>query len=141
MSLKLHLKANEKIIIGGAVIKCGSRPVEFIVENNVPILRQKDIMTETGATSPARRVYFAIQLMYIDSSSDTTDYLAAYGELEREITTAVPSTKRFFDEISADIADGRFYQALKAAHGLIAYEEQLIAHVSGSPNSEQLPHT
>jgi len=133
MSLKLHLKAHEKIIIGGAVIQCGNRPIEFTVENNVPILRQKDIMTETGANSPARRVYFVLQLMYIDSGADGSNYRDVFRELEREITTAVPSSQRFFDEISGEIATGRFYQALKAAQALMVYESQLLAQVGAPP--------
>jgi len=133
MSLKLHLKPHEKIIIGGAVIQCGNRPIEFTVENNVPILRQKDIMTEAGATSPARRVYFVLQLMYIDSGATGSHYRDVFRELEGEMTAAVPSSKRFFDEINGEIGAGRFYQALKAAQGLMAYESQLLAHVGDAP--------
>lgn len=129
MSLKLHLKPLEKIIIGGAVIQCGNRPIEFTVENNVPILRQKDIMTEAGAISPARRAYFVLQLMYIDSSANDSQYRDIFRELEGEMTTAVPSSRRFFDEINGEIAAGRFYQALKAAQALMAYENELLAHV------------
>ena len=135
MSLKLHLKPGEKIIIGGAVVRCGSRPVEFMVENNVPILRQKDIMTESAATSPARRVYFLLQLIYIDNVSGgsiDSNCLAAYTELEQEIVTFVPSTRKFFDQINVDISAGRLYQALKSAHLLVEYEQQLLAHAGGA---------
>lgn len=135
MSLKLHLKPNEKIIIGGAVVRCGNRPVEFVVENNVPILRQKDIMTESDATTPARRVYFLLQLTYIDNGASShidTKYLAAYRELELEIVTFVPSTKKFFDEINSHIAAGKLYQALKAAQGLMEYEQMLLTHAGGA---------
>ncbi|GFE59666.1 flagellar biosynthesis repressor FlbT [Geobacter sp. AOG2] len=138
MSLKLHLKPHEKIIIGGAVMQCGNRPIEFTVENNVPILRQKDIMTEAGATSPARRVYFVLQLMYIDSGANDSNYHEVFRELEREITAAVPSSQRFFDEISGEVAAGRFYQALKTAQALMAYENQLLAHV-GDTSPPLLP--
>jgi len=129
VSLKLHLKPGEKIIIGGAVVRCGTRPVEFVVENNVPILRHKDIMTESAATSPARRVYFLLQLIYIDNGSGgsiDSNCIAAYRELEQEIVTFVPSTRKYFDQINIDISAGRLYQALKAAHGLMDYEQQLL---------------
>jgi flagellar biosynthesis repressor protein FlbT len=134
MSLKLHLKPHEKIIVGGAVIQGGNRPIEFTVENNVPILRQKDIMTEAGATSPARRAYFVLQLMYIDSSATNSNYFDMFRELEGEMTAAVPSSRRFFDEINREIAAGRFYQALKAAQALMVYESELLAHVGDTPS-------
>lgn len=130
MSLKLHLKPNEKIIIGGAVVKNGNRPIEFTVENNVPILRQKDIMNESGATSPARRAYFILQLMYIDVSTGDSRYSAAFKDLEQDITTAVPSTRRFFEDINGAIAAGKLYHALKTAQLLIDYEGQLLSSVN-----------
>jgi len=43
MSLKITLKPYEKFIIGGAVIINGEAKSTFVVENDVPILRQKDI--------------------------------------------------------------------------------------------------
>lgn len=130
MSLKLHLKPGEKIIIGGAVIKCGGHAVDFTVENNVPILRQRDIMTEAGAISPSQRVYFVLQLMYVDSAADTTCYHDTYHDLEQEIVSAAPSTGRFFEEINREIISGKIYKALKVAKALIAYEKELIAHTT-----------
>jgi len=127
MSLKLHLKPYEKIILGGAVIKCGSNPVNFIVENNsVAILRQKDIMTEAGATTPARRIYFVLQLMYIDNDPGSQKYLELFEGLEREMAAAAPSSRRYFVDIRECFASGRLYQALKVAQDLIGYEEQLM---------------
>jgi len=128
MSLKLHLQPNEKVIIGCAVIKCGRHAVDFTVENKVPILRQKDIMTEAGAILPSQRVYFVLQLMYVDSAADTTHYYASYRDLEQGIVSAAPSTRRFFDEINREILAGEMYQALKVARTLITYEKELIAH-------------
>jgi flagellar protein FlbT len=128
MALKLHLKPHEKIILGGAVIKCGGSPANFTVENNsVAILRQKDIMTETDATTPARRVYFVLQLMYIDNDWSSPKYLEPFTGLEQAMVAAAPSSRSYFVEIGDCIASGRIYQALKVARELIAYEEQLVA--------------
>jgi flagellar protein FlbT len=131
MSLKLRLKPDEKIIIGGAVIQNGSKASEFVVENTVPILRQKDIMAERDAESPARRVYFVIQLMYIDREKQV-DYHTRYWDLVKDILAAAPSTKPYLDRISEQIVAGDFYQALKLTRKLIDYEEELISHVKKS---------
>lgn len=138
MSLKLHLKPYEKIILGGAVIKCGSNPVNFVVENNsVAILRQKDIMTEADAATPARRVYFILQLMYIDNDASSPKYLEAFAELEREMTAAAPSSDSYFGEIRNYLASGRLYKALKTAQELIGYEEQLVEQASRTLTAPQ----
>lgn len=131
MSLKLRLKPDEKIIIGGAVLQNGPKASEFIVENNVPILRQKDIMAERDAVSPARRVYFVIQLMYIDRENQI-DYHTRYWDLVKDILQAAPSTKPYIDRISEQIVCGEFYQALKLTRKLITYEEELLSHVKQS---------
>jgi flagellar biosynthesis repressor protein FlbT len=131
MSLKLRLKPDEKIIIGGAVIHNGSKASEFVVENTVPILRQKDIMAERDAESPARRVYFVIQLMYIDRENQV-DYHTRYWDLVKDILAAAPSTKPYLDKISEQIVACDFYHALKLTRKLIDYEKELLSHVNKS---------
>jgi len=128
MSLKLRLKPDEKVLVGKAVIKNGPRTSEFVVENNVPILRQKDILTEEEANSPSRRVYFVIQLMYIDSEK-LVEYHGKYWELVNDILAAAPSTKPYIERISEQIVACDFYQALKLTRKLMNYEEELLAHV------------
>ena len=127
MSLKLRLKPDEKIIIGGAVIHNGSKASEFVVENTVPILRQKDIMAESEANSPSRRIYFVIQLLYIDRENQV-DYHTKYWELVKNVLVAAPSTRPYLDRISEQIVTGNFYQALKHSKKLIDYEEELLSH-------------
>jgi flagellar biosynthesis repressor protein FlbT len=128
MSLKLRLKPDEKVIIGRAVIRNGPKASDLLVENNVPILRQKDILSEIDADSPSRRVYFVTQLMYIDTEN-LADYHATFWALAKDILVAAPSTKAFIDRISEQILAGDYYQALKHARKLIDYEEELLSHV------------
>jgi len=134
MALKITLKPHERMIIGGAVVTNGNAKSEFLVENNVPVLREKDILAERDADSPCKRIYFVIQLMYIDEKK-LTEYHALYWGLVREVLAAAPSTRRFFDQISADILSGDYYQALKQAKKLIEYEREAIKHVRKSARS------
>jgi flagellar biosynthesis repressor protein FlbT len=69
MALKISLRPHERLIIGNAVIENGGTRSEFMVENNVPILREKDIMSARDADSPCRRIYLVIQLMYVDEKN------------------------------------------------------------------------
>ena len=66
MALRISLKPHEKMILGGAVIANDNNAAcHLIIKNRVPILREKDILSEEEANSPSRRLYFVIQLMYI----------------------------------------------------------------------------
>lgn len=131
MALKLTLKPHERMILDGAVITNGDTKCTIMVENNVPILRQKDIITEKDANTPARRIYFAIQLMYIDRPNLTT-YHTHYWKLVREFVEAAPSSLETIDRISEEIVNNNYYKALKLTQELINFEEEALRSVSQS---------
>ncbi|SPD74742.1 putative flagellum biosynthesis repressor protein FlbT 1 [uncultured Desulfobacterium sp.] len=128
MSLKLSLRPHERIIISGAVLQNVGSPSVITIENNVPVLRQKNIMNEADAVSPCRRIYFVIQLMYVDGQ-DQEKYNKIYWDLVRDLVEAAPSLLRIIDQISEHIFKTEYYQALKLARELINYEEEAIGCV------------
>ena len=128
MALKLALKPHERMILGGTVITNGNSKTDLIIENEVPLLREKDIMSEADATSPTRRIYFIIQLMYVDSDNMRT-YHDRYWELVRDLVDAAPSLLGIIDQISELIVGNQYYQALKLAKTLIKYEEEVTSCV------------
>jgi flagellar biosynthesis repressor protein FlbT len=128
MALKISLKPDERIIIGGAVLQNGGARSDFVIENSVPILREKDIMGLNDANSPCRRIYFAIQLMYVDDKN-IEEHRATYWILVKDVTNAAPSTVGLIDQISEHILHDRYYQALKLTNHLIEYEQGVMNHV------------
>jgi len=130
MALKLSLKPGERMILGGTVLtNGGSSSCSLLIENKVPILRHKDIMTEEDADSPCRQIYFTIQLMYIDEN-DLSTYHNQYWKLVQEVIQAAPSTTGLLDQISEHILHRRYYHALKNAKNLVEYEQEVIRRVS-----------
>lgn len=129
MPLILTLKPGERVILAGAVIKNGPAVAHLQIENQVTLLRQKDILTEAEATSPCKKIYLVIQLMYIGDGL-TSELAQLYWDLVRDVLAAAPSTKDLISQISAYIVDSGFYHALKIAKKLISYEEELIQHAT-----------
>src|SRR5689334_6662871 len=127
MPLKITLKPQEKLILGGAVVRNGTATSHLLVENEVPILRDRDILTERDANSPCRRIYFAIQLMYVDERN-LVEHHRLYWMLVRDLLAAAPSTARFTDEINTLVLEKKYYPALKVARRLIEYEQELLKH-------------
>ncbi len=125
MPLKISLKPHERMIIGGAVITNGDSRTEFRIENKVPLLRQKDIMSEQEANSHCRRIYFIVQLMYVDEENLMTHH-QTYWKLIEELVQAAPSVINLVDQISEHILFARYYQALKLAQQLIDYEREVM---------------
>jgi flagellar protein FlbT len=129
MALKITLKPHEKMILGGAVIaNANSMGCHLIIENKVPILREKDILSEDEANSPCQRLYFIIQLMYIDEENLVL-HQKKYWKLVKELLKAAPRTVAIIDHISEEIVSGRYYQALKLSQKLIDYEQEVISRV------------
>lgn len=129
MPLKISLKANEKMILGGAVIKNGPHPSVFFIENNVLVLRERDIITEELADTPCKRIYFTVQLMYLDEKN-LANYHSIYWHQVGELTDAVKTMGPFVTEMNEYILGGEYYKALKIAKKMIAYEKELLDHAT-----------
>lgn len=129
MALKITLKPHEKVIIGGAVLTNGPSTCHLQVENKVPLLRQDSILTEEEATTPCKRIYFVIQMMYI-SGGLTAELSQVYWELVKEVVHAAPSTNNLISQMSQDIIAEKYYQAMKTAKKLINYEEELVKNAT-----------
>ena len=125
MALKISLRPHERIIIGGAVILNGESRTQFVIENEAPLLRERDILSERGASSPARHIYYAIQLMYVDEENLMIHH-QLYWNLVEELVQAAPSVVNLVDQISEHILFGRYYQALLSARQLIEYEDEVM---------------
>ena len=131
MALKLSLKPNEKVFIGGAVVQNGDSPAELSILNDVPLLRAKDVLTEEDADSACKQIYLCVQLIYMDRNN-LSNYQRTYQGLIDEVLTAAPATVDYIAEINNDLACGRYYQAMKCARKLVQFEQELISHVQQS---------
>ena len=128
MALKVELKPGERIILGESVITNDNQRTRLFIEGNAPILREKDILTKDTANSPAKQVYFAVQLMYL--GGDVAKLQKDYFALVIEIVKAAPSTLPIIDRINNAILTGSLYKALKEAKALIAYEKELVENAT-----------
>jgi flagellar biosynthesis repressor protein FlbT len=125
MALKVELKPHERIIIGSCVVTNTDQRARLLIDgDNIPILREKDILTPETANTPAKLVYLAVQLMYI--SPDPQASHGTYFNLLRDIVVTVPSSWAIIEGINNFILSGDLYQALKEAKKLIAFEKKLL---------------
>lgn len=128
MALKVELKPNERIIIGTAVIRNGDARTRLFIEGEAPILREKDVLTASTADTPAKKIYLAVQLMYLEGDLGASEKV--YFPLVREFLAAAPSALPLIDEMNSLVLDGESYKALKAAKALVAYEQDLMQNAA-----------
>ena len=132
MPLKLTLKPDKKVLIGTAVLTNAGPKAEVIIQNTVPVLREKDIITEEKADTLVKKIYFVILSMYVDSKNEQK-FHEIYFKLVKELFNAFsdPVILALVMEVSQKILEGNHYQALKACKKLLKFEAELLANVPG----------
>lgn len=124
MPLKIELKPHESIIIGDALITNDNDRVRFYIDGNVPILREKFILREKDATTPARRVYFVVQQLYLTKGNAELQKL--FIEYIRDLQEAAPSLRSFVAPVAESVLVGDYYAAIKNASKLVEQEDKVF---------------
>lgn len=134
MPLKLSLRPGERFVVNGAVIQNGDRRGALILQNKASVLREKDIMQPEEATTPARRVYYPIMLLYLDHGDPDQAY-SEFALRLAEFTSAVRNPEALADcvGVSREVMGGEYYKALMRCRKLMAYEDDLLGITNVDP--------
>jgi flagellar protein FlbT len=128
MPLKIQLKPKERVIINGAVIEGDpTTRTEIVVLNNASVMRQKHILQQSEASTPCKRLYFALQMMYIEPENKdhyVPDYKRYFKDLDDTMTLAPVKTS--LKLIQANVDRDNFYDAMKVCRDLIKVEAELF---------------
>jgi flagellar protein FlbT len=135
MPLKLSLKPGEKFVLNGAVLANGDKRTSLVIQNKACVLREKDIMQPRDAKTPARRVYLAIMMMYLDGEASDEPY-NEFALRMTEFMSAIQNRAALAAcvEISRDVIQGAYYKALIACRKLFDFEQERLNY-----DSEKLP--
>ncbi len=131
MPLKLSLKPGEKFVLNGAVVQNGDRRGVLVLQNKASVLREKDIMQPEDATTPARRIYFPVMMMYLDEAGAERQY-EEFATRLTEFMGVVRNPNVLGDciAISKHVMGREYYKALMLSRKLIEYEDERLGHVS-----------
>jgi flagellar protein FlbT len=129
MPLKMTLKPGERIIVNGAVLENGGGEAHLVFLNDAAFMREKDILAEVDALTPASRIYFALQCLYIFPTR-RDHYNILLSELMEDYLEAAPSAQEIVERIQMQVSQGEFYHALKTVRALIAHEKERLDNVS-----------
>jgi flagellar biosynthesis repressor protein FlbT len=135
LPLKLSLKPGEKFVLNGAVLQNGERRGVLVLQNKASVLREKDIMQEDEANTPARRIYFPVMMMYLDEAGAERyydEFVRRLTEFMNVISNPVILTECV--EISRSCMAREYYKALMRCRKLMEYEDERLGHgPSGVP--------
>ncbi len=126
--LIIRLRPHEKFLVNGVVIENGDKRTKLRIKSqNANILRLRDALHPSEATTPVKRLYFVAQLIL------TGDLAPEVGETELNrgldsLSDALPDAKH--QEIIAraqnSLNDKEYYQVMRALRELTPVEEQLL---------------
>ena len=127
MPLKLSLKPGERFVLNGAVVQNGDRRGTLVLQNKASVLREKDILQQEDANTPARRVYFPVMMMYLDEG-DAAKYFDEFALRMNDFMGVIrnPDILAECVNVSKLILAGEYYKALMGCRKLIEYEDQRL---------------
>ena len=133
-TLRITLKANEKLYINGAVIRA-DRKVSLELLNDVQFLLENHVLQAEDASTPLKQLYFIVQVMLMNPNG---------GDAPRQLfrKTLPPLLDAFSDahilstlkHVDQLVAEDRTYEALKAIRGLFELEKTIM-----NPDAERPP--
>ena len=125
MPLKLSLKPGEKFVLNGAVVQNGDRRGVLVLQNKASVLREKDIMQENEVTTPARRIYFPVMMMYLDEANADRYYDEFVRRLNEFISViGNPAVLAECVNISKHCMGREYYKALMLCRKIMDYEDE-----------------
>jgi len=131
LSLRVTMQHGQKAIINGAILRFDG-VARFSVENHASVLSGDMVMeSEAEATTPAKRLYWAIQTAYTARSpADAYEALDGIGGLAAEISRS-PSKELAvrISKVLTDVGAKDFYPALRRVKYLIDHEG-VLSHMA-----------
>ncbi|MAS12343.1 MAG: flagellar biosynthesis repressor FlbT [Nitratireductor sp.] len=135
-TLKISLKANEKIYVNGAVIKTDRKvTLEFL--NNVQFLLENHVLQAEDAHTPLRQLYFTVQIMLItpDNADDARQLFAQL--LPRLLNSFTSERIRAgLKHVEELVSNGQVYDALKEIRALYPVEDEIMTQSTQFTTSE-----
>ena len=130
-TLVLELKADDMMIINGAPLRVRNK-TRMELNGRARFLFGKQIMAPGADSTPARRIYYAMQTAYIGDDSERPPARLAARQLCHEFATH--TTSRLAVEILNDamraIDEDRCYDALKLIRRIIQHEDIVLGTVT-----------
>ena len=126
-NLVLELHAGEAMIVNGASLRFRTR-ARIELTTHARFLFGKQIMTPEHADSPARRIYFALQLAYIGTDEERVRGMEQVRATIADFSAATTSTlaREILGRVLSLVEADECYAALKLTRRIIRHEDTIL---------------
>lgn len=126
-NLVLEMRQGDMMVVNGAAIRFRTR-TRIELTAHARFLFGRQIMAPDDATTPARRLYFALQTAYIGDDMERPTGLAE-ARLRaaefREVTTSKMAVA-LLDQAMTSAESNKCYQALRLVRRVVAHEDAVL---------------
>jgi len=116
MPLRFDLAIGERLYIGRGSIMSNKSRMLFVLDGDMPVLKEKDYIAPEAATTMLERLYVHVQQAYLYEQPAATP---VYNILAAQAAAETPESYAALSEIDALIASGNLYRALRSLGYLI----------------------
>jgi flagellar biosynthesis repressor protein FlbT len=126
-TIRLSLRAGEKIYVNGAVLRV-DRKTSIEILNDATFLLEQHVLQPEQATTPLRQLYFVAQTMLMDPANAEGCRLV-FDESHRLLrqTFRHPDVLAGLDMVGQLMQAGRTLEAMKTIRALLPIEDRIMA--------------
>jgi len=128
MPLRIRLKPGEKTVVNGAVLSIdGDRAATLVLHNTAAVLRGKDILLPENADTPVKRIYLAVQMLYLDPDGQDS-YQREFDDRLADVLGVVETqaVRDQLERVRALVADRQYYSAMSQLREVLRFERRLL---------------
>jgi flagellar protein FlbT len=125
--LVIELRAGDKLLVNGASLQFKTRTT-MLVSNHVRFLFGRQIMEPEDATTPARRIYLAMQSAYVCDDQERPALVQTARALTEAYiaATTVEGARQALRLALAEMEAGEFWSAMRRVRTLFPHDDALL---------------
>lgn len=129
--LIIRLRPHEKFLINGCILENGDKRAKLRVKTEgANILRLRDALHPSEATTPVKRLYYVAQLIVTGDLSPETalpELVKGLDDLYDAITD--DECREQIDQAREHLDANEYYRVLRALKAILPYEEKVLLYM------------
>jgi flagellar biosynthesis repressor protein FlbT len=121
MALRIDVKAGERFVLNDTTMHL-TKSAGLVIETKATFIRTRNLIRESDVNTPAERVHFLCQQIYLSESRFAALY-PLFKQACIDLLAATPGFAPSLLKIDGMLLQGEFYRAMKLARELVEFQD------------------
>ncbi len=126
--LVIRLRPHEKFLVNGVVLENGEKRAKLRVKSNdANLLRLRDALHPSEATTPVKRLYYVAQLIVtgdVNPENGAPELISGLNSLYEALPGR--ASRDIIERAQKHFSEKEYYQVMRSLRALFPYEEKLL---------------